>query len=170
MRNHLFNSGLVALVAAVVWTIGMSYPAQAQQEGSVMLPPPAGTQPTPAEGPAMQPAAPPTAAADGCCSMSVPAPVCQPCIDYRTHRSARKMLRCTGEKPVIVMAKNPADCCCNQEYEVPLCIPCCCEGAPCVTTDCGALGRGKVEYCWANGFSATVVFRARGDIMVHYRG
>lgn len=96
----------------------------------------------------------------------MPAP-CQPCIGYRTHLSARRMLRCTGEKPVVVMAKNPIDCC---DYEVPLCIPCCCEGTPCVTSDCGILGRAKVEYCWDCGFSATVVFRARGDIMVNYRG
>ncbi len=41
---------------------------------------------------------------------------------------------------------------------------------PCVTSECGLLGRGKVEYCWENGFSATVVFKGCGEIAVHYRG
>jgi len=162
MRNHWFNTGHVALLAAVVWMVGLSYPAQAQQEGSVMLPPPAGAESTTPQGPALGTIVRGDA---GCGAM--PAPACQPYIDYRTHRSARKMLRCTGEKPVVAMVKNPLDCC---DYEVPLCIPYCCEGTPCVTSECGLLGRGSVEYCWDCGFTATVVFRARGDIMVHYRG
>jgi hypothetical protein len=162
MRIHTINTGHLALLAAGTLLLGLSNSAFAQVENSVVLPPPTGAREVPATGPMMQPVMQGDAAA--CCSIGAPA---QPCIDYRTHRSARKMYRCTGEKPVVVMAKNLINCC---DYEVPLCIPCCCEGVPCVTTECSPLGRAKVEYCWDCGFKATVVFRARGDIMVHYKG
>jgi hypothetical protein len=96
-----------------------------------------------------------------------PAEAVTPCIVYRTHRGAKKMYRCSGEKEVIMVTNNPADCC---DYEIPLCIPCCCEGMPTVTSECGLGGRGVVEYCWECGFTAKVVFRVRGDVKVSYRG
>jgi hypothetical protein len=67
-----------------------------------------------------------------------------------------------------MVTKNPADCCL---YEIPLCVPACCEGEPTVTSGCGLLGRGVVEYCWPCGFSATVKFRhVLGDVKVDYDG
>jgi hypothetical protein len=158
MLTHWQTTGRIALLAACSWMAALSYPANAQQEGSVVLPPPAGAEEAPATGPAM--VTPPAA----CCSIGAPV---QPCIEYRTHLSARRAYRCTGEKPVTVMARNPVDC---LDYEVPLCIPCRCEGEPCVTSECGLLGRGRVEYLWDCGFSAIVVFKGCNDIKVHYRG
>jgi hypothetical protein len=79
------------------------------------------------------------------------------------------MLRCQAQVAMTMVADNPADCVACP-VEVPLCIPCCCTDAPTVTSRCGLLGRGIVEYCWSCGFTATVVFRASGDVVVHYRG
>ncbi len=80
MRNLWFNTGHVALLAAGLWMAGLSYPAQAQEESSVVLPPPAGAQAAPAERPATM------GDAAACCSMAAPA--AQPCIEYHTSLSA----------------------------------------------------------------------------------
>lgn len=89
------------------------------------------------------------------------------CISYRTHPRARRMLRCQDQVEIVMAVDNPADCD-SCLVEVPLCLPCCCTDEPTVTSDCGHFGRGSVEYCWSCGYRATVVFRARGDVVVHY--
>lgn len=152
MQKHWKSLVFVAALATCGGLIGGSDWASAQDGPTMVMPPPAGAEAMPGEMMAAQPATAVT-----------------PCIVYRTHRGARKMYRCSGEKQVIMVTKNPADCC-EREYEIPLCIPCCCEGMPTVTSDCGLAGRGVVEYCWECGFTAKVVFRLRGDVKVHYRG
>jgi hypothetical protein len=134
--------------------------ATAQQDASVLVEQPEATMPAPPE----------TAPAVEAAPAESPAVCCPaPCINYRTHLRARRMLRCQAQVQVAMLADNPADCV-NCPVVVPLCIPACCTGEPVVTSHCGLLGRGIVEYCWPCGFSAEVAFRARGDIMVHYRG
>jgi len=158
MRNQWKNLGRIATLVACCWFVSLSNPAGAQ-EGNLVLPEPdvADEAPAAVEEPAEMPATEP---------MAQPSAVCRPDIKYRTHLSARRAFRCSGEKEVLMIAENPADCCL---YEIPLCIPCCCEGAPAVSSRCGAFGRGIVEYCWDCGITAEVVFRARGDVKVHYR-
>jgi hypothetical protein len=160
MLNRWQTIGRIAFAVACLLVLGLSDRASAREEATLMLPAPAAEE-IPVAGPVFRPVM-----LGGGCAMNV-APTCPTNIDYRTHRSARRAYRRSGEMPLVVLAKNPADCC---DYEVPLCVPCCCEGAPCVTGECGLLGRGRVEYCWECGFTATVVFKARGDIKVHYRG
>lgn len=130
-------------------------PIEARGDDSVLV--------APESGPVM--AAPVEAAPLGAMCDCCP----RPRIDYRTHRSARKMLRCQGDMQTVVVAENPADCCACP-VEVPMCIPACCTGLPSWTSDRGLLGRGIVEYCWPCGFSAKVVFKHNGDIKVRYRG
>ncbi len=158
MRRSLRNIGPLAALAACAVMIAWVSQAGAQEEGSVMVTPtPVAESDAPAM-PAPEAAAPVAEAAN----------VIQPCIDYRTHRSARRMLRCNPQVKVVMVAQNPADCCL---YEVPLCIPCCCEGEPCVTSECGLFGRGVVTYCWpCCGFEAKVVFKDCHEVKVHYRG
>ena len=175
MRRNLTNVGRLALLMACGALVAWAGQAAAQEEGSVMV----GPTPAPAEAtdapamPAPEAAAPApaTAPADATAPApaAAPADVIKPCIDYRTHLSARRMLRCAPQVKVVMETQNPADCC---VYEIPLCIPCCCQDeAPCVTSDCGILGRGVVTYCWpCCGFEAKVVFKDCHEVKVHYRG
>jgi hypothetical protein len=144
--------GRLVAAAAVCLLANWNLPAVGAEESSMLVDEQVDVMPMPAY--EAEPAMAVTTACD---------------ISYRTHRSARRMLRCQAAVPFNVIAEHPDPCACCA-VEVPLCIPCCCTGAPAVTSDCGILGRGKVEYCWPCGFSATVVFRARGDVVVHYRG
>lgn len=156
MQRHWKNLGRIATLVVCSWWVGMSRPASAQDEGSVMLPPPADEEVVVKSGPAVE------------MVESGPMAVCQPCIDYRTRLSARRMFRCGQATQVIMVTKNPADCC---QYEIPLCLPCCCEGEPTMCSDCGLLGRGVVEYTWECGFKATVIFRPiLCDVKVVYEG
>jgi hypothetical protein len=165
-RNIMRLAALAICVAVIAWTSQ----AVAQEEGSVMVDGPtvapenaAPTLPPPADvaAPALKPEPAPATAAK-------PAEVAKPCIDYRTHRSARRMLRCNPHVKVMMVAQNPVDCCL---HEIPLCIPACCTGEPRVFSECGVLGRGTVTYCWPDcSFEVTVIFRARGDVVVDYRG
>ena len=176
------NIGRLALLVACGALVAWAGQAVAQDESSVMvaptpapaeateapaMPAPATTTPAPAAE-----SAPTTAPAPAATTEPVPAAepadLLTPCIDYRTHHSAKKLLRCNPQVKVVMVAQNPADCCL---YEVPLCIPCCCEGEPCVTSECGILGRGIVTYTWpCCGFEAKVVIKDCGDVTVHYRG
>ena len=98
-------------------------------------------------------------------------PLCcpQPCISYRYHGCFRQ--DCDSPPPIrtVLLVKNPQSC--EDCYvEVPVCIPVCSMGEPCVSSRCGLFGRGIVTYEYESGFSIQVVFRARGDVVVHYRG
>lgn len=138
-------------------------PENASAPAATEMPGPVASTPAPAQqgsaADASASPAGPTSAAECCVT---------PCIEYRTHLSARRMLRCTSQIQVTMAVDNPADCkCCK--IEVPMCIPCCCTGEPTVCSDCGLAGRGIVEYCWPCGFKAKVVFRPTlGDVIVHY--
>jgi hypothetical protein len=89
-----------------------------------------------------------------------------PPISYATGHRARRMLRCTEQVELVMVAKNPIDCCL---YEIPLCVPACCEGQPAMREGRGIFGRGVVEYCWPCGFVAKVVFRpVHCDVKVAY--
>ncbi len=78
------------------------------------------------------------------------------------------MYACSGSMEVVMIVCNPANGC---QYELPLCVPGCCSGAPSISSRCGILGRGIVEYCWPCGFSAKVKFREiLGDVRVDYDG
>ena len=148
------NIGRIGAIVACCVLASSLRPATAQEESSVLVEQLEAA--TPAEGVVVEQGAP-----EECCP--------PPCISYRTHLRARRMLRCHDQVQVTMLVDNPADCA-DCPVEVLLCIPSCCTGEPAVASRCGLLGRGLVEYCWPCGFSATVVFRARGDIRVHYRG
>lgn len=100
----------------------------------------------------------------------VPAPVAKPCvcIEYRHH--GRPICCCDCNAPaeikMVLVVKDPRDCCC--EVEVPVCLPGCCTGTPCVDSRCRVLGRATVTYEFECGVRVTVLFRARGDIVVTY--
>ncbi len=166
MRRILRNIGPLAALAACAVLIAWTSQAGAQEETSMIVEP---TMTDDAMAPLEMAAPEAEMAAPEAEVVAEPADVIQPCIDYRTHRSARRMLRCTPQVKVVMVAQNAADCCL---YEVPLCIPCCCEGEePCITSDCGRRGRGTVTYCWpCCGFEAEVVFKGCNEVKVHYRG
>lgn len=160
MAKHSKQFGRMGAIAAICVLASWNSPALAQDESSLMIEPPEAAMPMPADAepmPLAEPAAPPAIQ------------LVTPRIAYRTHLGARRMLRRNAPVNVSVVAEHP-DPCVNCAVEVPLCITCCCTGEPVMTSHCGLLGRGVVEYCWSCGFSATVVFRARGDVVVHYRG
>ncbi len=94
----------------------------------------------------------------------IPVSVCE----HKLHRSARRFLAChSGTTHAVLEVINPADCrCCC--YEVEVCLPACCTGVPHWSSRVGLFRRGIVEYCWPCGWRAKVVFRARGDVVVHY--
>ena len=94
--------------------------------------------------------------------------VCQPCIRYRHHRGCNTCCECQPPLNVLLEVKDPG--CCGCAVEVPVCIPSCCTGAPCVSSRCGLLGRGIVEYCWDCGYRVRVVFDRHGDLTVHTYG
>ena len=98
------------------------------------------------------------------------APVCSPArvSSYRWHRSAKRFSAChRGTIDTSLVVDNPADCasCC---YEVAICVPACCAGEPRHWSRVGLFGRGIVEYRWRCGWTVRVIFRARGDVVVHY--
>ena len=92
---------------------------------------------------------------------------CPICVsNHRIGLSARRAYRCQSSVPVTMCVKNPADCC---HYAVEFCLPCCCVGeARLCSAECGLLGRGVVTYQWDCGLCAKVIFRARGDVVIHY--
>jgi hypothetical protein len=159
MRSNWKAIGVIAAIA-ICSAAGYATRTGAAEEKSMVVPPPANAPTQPAMEMPMPTMSPAAAATDECCEA--------PCIKYWTHLGARLMLRCNSEIQVTMSVDNPADCK-SCKIEVPMCIPCCCTGEPTVTSDCGLLGRGIVEYCWPCGFRATVVFRPTlGDVMVHY--
>jgi hypothetical protein len=192
MRRTLRNVGYPAALVACCILIGLTSPAIAQEEsllkveGPVMtdpsamptlpgpaaesamptMPPPAGASSMPTL-PAPVEATPPGIAPAPTPPEAKPATAVRSDIDYRTHLAARRMLRRTDEMRLVMTTENPIDRCL---YDIPLCIPTCCTGQPRVTSDCGPFGRGVVTYCWPCGFEAKVVFTARGDVVVNYRG
>jgi hypothetical protein len=166
----------VLAIVAICCAVSYANRSGAAEEKSMVVQPPANAPAPVAEMPGPVAPAPVPAqqgpAADASAPAAAPASAAEccvtPCIEYRTHLSARRMLRCTSQIQVTMAVDNPADCkCCK--IEVPMCIPCCCTGEPTVCSDCGILGRGIVEYCWPCGFKAKVVFRPTlGDVVVHY--
>ena len=94
----------------------------------------------------------------------IPVSVCE----HKLHLSARRFLVChPGTTCAALEVVNPADCrCCC--YEVEVCLPACCTGTPRSSSRVGLFHRGIVEYCWPCGWQARGVFRACGDVVVHY--
>jgi hypothetical protein len=91
-------------------------------------------------------------------------------IKYRNHPLCRKRC-CKGHPavPTVLMVNDPCTpCACP--IEVPVCIPCCATGLPRITPHRGLLGRQCVTYTWCNGFTIKLIFRCRGDLLVHYYG
>ena len=173
MRSN-WKAIVVAAAIAICCATGYGKRSGAAEEKSMVVQPPANgpvqsSTEMPVPSATLPEAAQPATAAEAPVAMASNAECCPtPCIEYRTHLSARRMLRCTSQVQVTMAVDNPADCkpC---AIEVPMCIPCCCTGQPTVTTDCGLLGRGIVEYCWPCGFKAKVVFRPTlGGVVVHY--
>jgi hypothetical protein len=75
---------------------------------------------------------------------------------------------CVAYEPVEVtlLVKDPASCDCYAE--IPVCIPSCCVDEATICNRAGILGRRWVDYEWQCGFKISVLFRARGDVVVHY--
>jgi hypothetical protein len=166
MKTPRHNILHLAAIAACITFFAWQARALAQREESSLLL----SQPTNEIAAPAPPEAAPEAPLPAAPMTAAPAAVeysPAPCISYRTHFAARRMLRCQRQVEMMMTVDNPADCD-RCTVNVPLCIPCCCTGAPSVQSDCSLLGRGTVQYCWDCGFRATVVFRARGDIVVHY--
>lgn len=92
----------------------------------------------------------------------------QPCVRYRHHRGCKVCCDCGPPLNVVLEVKDPG--CCGCAVEVSVCVPHCCTGAPCVSSRCGLLGRGIVEYCWDCGYRVRVVFDRHGDLIVHTYG
>ena len=90
-----------------------------------------------------------------------------PCITYKARHQRHSVCcncGCQPQTKVTLTVADPATCDCS--VEVPICIPACCEGDPCVTSRCGALGRRIVWYEWKCGFKARVVFNKHNEITV----
>jgi hypothetical protein len=102
-------------------------------------------------------------AASSCCCPQYGA------IRYHNHPLLRK--RCCACHPAIqtiLAVQDPRHGCCG--IEIPVCISACCTGAPQVSSRVGLLGCGYVTYRWCCGFTIKIIFRARGDILVHTYG
>ncbi len=90
-------------------------------------------------------------------------------IRYHSHRLPRR--RCCACHPpmqTVLAVQDPRHCCCG--IEIPVCISGCCTGAPQVRSRVGLLGCGYVTYRWCCGYTVKIIFRARGDIVVHTYG
>jgi hypothetical protein len=95
------------------------------------------------------------------------APVKRPHVTYRNHPLHRKHhLACLPTHQVLLHVKDPVRCC---TVEVPLCLPACCD-ASCMANRTGLMGRGVVCYDWDCGVRVKIVFRHKGDVLVHYYG
>ncbi len=112
--------------------------------------------------PASSPEAVPPAA-----SATDPINLFHPKIHYRVRGHGKPC--CLAESPVQItlLVRDPASCDCY--VEVPVCIPCCCVGEAQVCDRPGILGRRWVDHDFACGFQISVLFRARGDVVVVYR-
>jgi hypothetical protein len=97
------------------------------------------------------------------------APCCyQPCITYHYLGCKKRCCGCEPPVPVVLTVVDPCCCC---AIEVPVCLPARCVGCePCVTSRCGVLGRGIVEYKWDCGFRVRIVINKGGDVRVTYIG
>lgn len=153
--------GLVVLVALAAAVCG-SFTALAQEESSLLV------EPTPAQ-PELVPAMPTPAAPAPAEELATPAGAVEVHkvaeIDYDVTRRARRQFGGCPMVQLTMVTQNPADRCL---YEIPLCLPACCTGEPQVTSRCGLLGRGVVEYCYECGLEVKVIFRLRGDVEVTY--
>lgn len=96
-------------------------------------------------------------------------PMCRelPVANHIMHIGARRFARRQSMVPMTLQVSNPADCtdCC---YTVCVNVPACCQGETSICDRTGLLGRGIVEYHFACGWTVKVVFRTRGDVVVHY--
>ena len=91
-----------------------------------------------------------------------------PVTNHIMHVGARRFARChRGMMHAKLEVTNPADCD-GCYYWVSAKVPACCEGEPSRSGRVGILGRGVVEYRWSCGWTVKVVFRSRGDVVVHY--
>jgi hypothetical protein len=91
-----------------------------------------------------------------------------PVTNHIMHIGARHFARCQrGMMHAKLEVTNPAECdgCC---YWVSAQVPACCAGEPIRAGRVGILGRGVVEYRWSCGWTVKVVFRTRGDVVIHY--
>jgi hypothetical protein len=91
-----------------------------------------------------------------------------PVTNHIMHVGARRFARChRGMMHAKLEVTNPADCK-GCYYWVSAKVPACCEGEPSRSGRVGILGRGVVEYRWSCGWTVKVVFRTRGDVVLHY--
>ena len=92
-------------------------------------------------------------------------------IIYRNHALCRKRC-CKGHHPAVPTCLMVNDPCtpCSCPIEVPVCIPVCATGLPRIAHHRGLFGRPVVTYTWCTGFTIKLVFRKRGDLLVHYYG
>ncbi|MCH5374585.1 MAG: hypothetical protein JJ992_11465 [Planctomycetes bacterium] len=103
---------------------------------------------------------------------SAPASCCPPArrIIYRDCRICkRKCCSCAPPVQMVLLVTDPCQpCACP--VEVPVCVPGCCPGLPVMAARHDLLGRGTVTCTWASGFTARIIFRHTGDLLVQYCG
>ncbi len=88
------------------------------------------------------------------------------CTVYKNHPHYRTCrLSCTTQQ-VMMEVKDPCGC----PVLVSICLPSCCEDAPVVCTGRDILHRFSYTYEWRSGYKVDIVFRRRGDIVVHSWG
>lgn len=90
-------------------------------------------------------------------------------IGYRSHRGLFCKVKCGPTAKTVLMVPDPY--CCECAVDIPVCIPACCAlEQPSISRRTGVLGRHYATYCWSCGYKVEVVFRCRGDVMVHTYG
>ena len=70
---------------------------------------------------------------------------------------------CCKLQDVVLEVKGPCHC----MVQVPVCVPGCCTDVPHISTGRDIFGRFSYTYQWRSGYKVDVVFRPRGDVMVH---
>ena len=88
-------------------------------------------------------------------------------VRVKHHRTLRKT--CCGScvaRTVILDVQGPN----HRAVAFPVPIPGCCAGDPVVAKDRDILGRFSYTYRWPSDYKIDVVFRVRGDIVVHTWG
>ena len=86
---------------------------------------------------------------------------------YKHHHTIRRT--CCGCCPPQKILLDVLDPCCKP-VAIPVPVPGCCQGDPHVSTGRDILGRFSYTYRWRSGYKVDVVFRPRGDVVVHTWG
>ncbi len=95
-----------------------------------------------------------------------PCHIVKPVVHYRVRGHCPPCCESAPPIETTMLVKDPASCDCYAE--IPVCLPCCCVGEASICNRDGILGRSWVDYEWDCGFKISVLFRARGDVVVHY--